>query len=340
MICKDKKRGTYYVKYYQKNNAGKLVSTTKRGFLDKASAKRFELEVSKVKSPITFKDMFKEWLEGLNCSQEEKNNRLSYMERFITFKDKKLENITKANLTYFRNEFQKNEYLHPTTKNRILGHIKAVYNYAYEVYDIKNISTVIKLYPNEKQEKEVITLEEFNKMIEFEKNPIIYAFFYTAYWTGCRRGELRALYKEDLNDHMLVIKRTMRLTESSVKVGTKTSSLIKKVALDDDTYNLLLPLAKREGVYLFGDDTPLSNETLRRHLKSCLKQADINKNITIHSLRHSHGSLLLSKGVDIATVSKRLGHSSITTTIENYIHVLDDEGKTVINMIDKIKNTQ
>lgn len=27
------------------------------------------------------KDMFKEWLEGLNCSQEEKNNRLSYMER-------------------------------------------------------------------------------------------------------------------------------------------------------------------------------------------------------------------------------------------------------------------
>ena len=49
MICKDKKRGTYYVKYYQKNNAGKLVSTNKRGFLDKASAKRFELEVSKVK---------------------------------------------------------------------------------------------------------------------------------------------------------------------------------------------------------------------------------------------------------------------------------------------------
>ena len=72
MICKDKKRGTYYVKYYQKNNAGKLVSTNKRGFLDKASAKRFELEVSKVKSPIIFKDMFKEWLEGLNCSQEEK----------------------------------------------------------------------------------------------------------------------------------------------------------------------------------------------------------------------------------------------------------------------------
>lgn len=133
-----------------------------------------------MKNTYTNKDMFKEWLDGLNCSQEEKNNRLSYMERFITFKDKKIENITKANLTCFRNEFQKNEYLYPTTKNRILGHVKAVYNYAYEVYDIKNISTVIKPYLNDKQEKEVITLEEFNKMIEFEKNPIIYAFFYTA----------------------------------------------------------------------------------------------------------------------------------------------------------------
>ena len=59
----------------------------------------------------------------------------------------------------------------------------------------------------------------------------------------------------------------------------------------------------------------------------------------LRCLRHSHGSLLLSKGVDIATVSKRLGHSSISTTIENF-HVLDDEGKTVIDMIDKIKNTQ
>lgn len=98
------------------------------------------------------------WLDGLNCSQE-KNNRLSYMERFITLKDKKLENITKANLACFRNEFQKNEYLHPTTKNHVLGHVKAVYNYVYEVYDIKNISTVIKPYPNDKQEKEVITLD-------------------------------------------------------------------------------------------------------------------------------------------------------------------------------------
>ena len=341
MICKDNKRGTWYVKYYQKNSQGQLVSTTKRGFIDKTSAKKFEIEMGgSQQSPTTFDSMYKEWLHGLSCSQEEKNTRLSYCERFIPFKNKKMESITKANLIAFRNDFQKNDELHATTKNRLLGYVKSTYKYANEVYDIKNISSVIKLYPKDKEEKEALTLEEFNKLIEFEKNPILYAFFYTAYWSGCRRGELKGLYKEDLEDHCLVIKHTMRLGEDSMKVGTKTSSLIKRVALDDDTYNLLVPLSKRKGKYLFGDETPLSNETIRRHLNDCVKQAKIDKHITVHSLRHSHGSLLLASGVDIATVSKRLGHSSISTTINNYIHILDDDGKVAVGAIDKIKGTK
>ncbi len=47
------------------------------------------------------------------------------------------------------------------------------------------------------------------------------------------------------------------------------------------------------------------------------------KNADIHTLRRTFGSKLVEKGVDILTVSKLLGHSSITTTIEHYIHLLD-----------------
>lgn len=338
MICKDKKRGTWYVKYYQRNSDGKTVSTTKRGFVDKTSAKRFELEMAcSTKSPVTFGEMYREYIKSLNCSQEEKHTRISYCDNYITFKNRKLESITKPILIAYANDFKLNDKLSVTTKNRILGYIKSTYRYANEIYDIKNISSVIKPYPNDREEKEVLTLEEFNSLISFEKNPIMYAFFYTAYWTGCRRGELRGLYKEDLEDHALSIKHTMRLDESSMKVGTKTSSLIKRVALDDETYKLLVPLAKRKGLYLFGDEVPLSNETIRRHLNNCVSAAKIDKHITVHTLRHSHGSLLLANGVDIATVSKRLGHSSISTTINNYIHILDDEGKVVVNCVEKIK---
>ncbi len=336
MIAKDKKRGTWYVKYYVHKD-GKLVSTTKRGFLDKTSAKRFELEKSAVASPTTFFDLYKENINSMNCSDEEKHTRIVYCEKYIPFKNKRMEDITKAILSRFVSDFKNNDKLSVTTKNRILGYIKSTYKYAHNVYELKDISNVIKSYPKDKEEKEVLTLDEFNRMIECEANPIYYAFFYTAYWTGCRRGELRGLYKEDLHDHCLEINHTMRLGEDSMKQGTKTSKLRKTIALDDDTYNLLLPLATRKGKYLFGDEIPLPNETIRRRLEKCVEDAGINKHITIHNLRHSHGSLLLANGIDIATVSKRLGHANLSTTLNTYIHLLDDDGKVVVDAIGKIK---
>ena len=50
-----------------------------------------------------------------------------------------------------------------------------------------------------------------------------------------------------------------------------------------------------------------------------------NKNYTPHSLRHGYGSILLSQGVDIKTVSILLGHKDISTTYNIYIHVLEED---------------
>lgn len=52
-------------------------------------------------------------------------------------------------------------------------------------------------------------------------------------------------------------------------------------------------------------------------------QADIPI-ITVHSLRHTHASLLIFSGVSIASVAKRLGHSSMTTTQETYLHIIQE----------------
>jgi|TARA_B100000519_G_scaffold135752_1_gene117433 integrase len=51
--------------------------------------------------------------------------------------------------------------------------------------------------------------------------------------------------------------------------------------------------------------------------------------MTLHGLRHMHASLLLASGTDIALVSKRLGHSSIsiTITIDIYTHLIGDAGR-------------
>lgn len=63
-----------------------------------------------------------------------------------------------------------------------------------------------------------------------------------------------------------------------------------------------------------------------------------NKEYTPHSLRHGYGSILLSQGVDIKTVSLLLGHKDISTTYNIYIHVLpEDKKKAVTDVFNKKK---
>ena len=68
-----------------------------------------------------------------------------------------------------------------------------------------------------------------------------------------------------------------------------------------------------------------ANDVLARHCKN----VDVPV-ISIHGLRHTHASLLLFAGVSIASVSRRLGHASMTTTQETYLHVIRElENKDV-----------
>ena len=61
------------------------------------------------------------------------------------------------------------------------------------------------------------------------------------------------------------------------------------------------------------------------------------KPITIHGLRHSHVSLLISRKYDIFEVSKRIGHKSIVTTQNIYGHLFDSVQKTIATDLDKMR---
>jgi integron integrase len=65
------------------------------------------------------------------------------------------------------------------------------------------------------------------------------------------------------------------------------------------------------------------NETvLRKSIKKAAEEADIEKNVTCHTLRHSFATHLLQRGTDIRTVQEQLGHSDLRTT-QIYTHVLE-----------------
>ena len=71
------------------------------------------------------------------------------------------------------------------------------------------------------------------------------------------------------------------------------------------------------------------NSTVNDFLTRKCKEANVPL-ITIHGLRHTHASILLFAGVSIASVAKRLGHSSMTTTQKVYLHIIQElENKDV-----------
>ena len=90
--------------------------------------------------------------------------------------------------------------------------------------------------------------------------------------------------------------------------------------------------------FLFGFEKPLPNTTIDKTRESYIKLAGV-KRISSHCFRHSHATYLLSNGVDIKSVSERLGHKDVEETLNTYVHVLPNNRDKILNLVDKtLKN--
>ena len=108
------------------------------------------------------------------------------------------------------------------------------------------------------------------------------------------------------------------------EIGTpKTFSSVREVKIDKylvkDLNKLIKIYEKGTTLFLFGGSKPLRPTSInRRKLEAC-NNADLRP-ITLHQFRHNHATLLLNKGILINEVSRRLGHSKVSTTLDVYTH--------------------
>lgn len=145
--------------------------------------------------------------------------------------------------------------------------------------------------------------------------------------TGLRFSEALALTPNDFDfsKQQVVVNKSWNYKRTQGRFQpTKNESSIRKVQLDWQTAMQFSQLIKS-----LNPETPIFvskrvfNSTINNRLKVLCIQADIPI-ITVHSLRHTHASLLIFSGVSIASVAKRLGHSSMTTTQETYLHIIQE----------------
>lgn len=150
--------------------------------------------------------------------------------------------------------------------------------------------------------------------------------------TGLRFSEALGLTPQDFDfvHQTLSVSRTWDYKNGGGFVPTKNASSVRKVQLDWQLVmqlsTMLKDLPPQEPVFVKGKVyNSTANHVLARHCRNAGVPV-----ISIHGLRHTHASLLLFAGVSIASVSKRLGHASMNTTQDTYLHVIRElENKDV-----------
>ena len=159
--------------------------------------------------------------------------------------------------------------------------------------------------------------------------------------TGCRRGEIMGLKweKVDFENSRVKIDRALVSSKSKgvFEESTKTSD-IRHLALPRETMDLLRQ-HKREQLrlqlangdrwlhtgYVFTQDNGdhMNPDSITGWLKDFSTRHGL-PHINPHAFRHTVASVLLANGTDIVTVSKQLGHASITTTESFYSHIIEE----------------
>jgi integrase len=95
-------------------------------------------------------------------------------------------------------------------------------------------------------------------------------------------------------------------------------------------------------VFAAWDGSPRSPNALSKEWKAAMTEAEMK--VSLHALRHTHASSLIAAGVDVLTISRRLGHASPSITLDVYGHLfknIDDRAAQVIEaLFGKVRGSQ
>lgn len=293
---------------------------------------------------------FKEWLDILGYAQGTVYTLPIHIREFLYF----LEQNNQREIRDLKSKHIKEyyQYLSHRTSEKQGGALSSNYInhhfYALEKFfeflhhkGTRNLPQInLKRLKIETLEREVLTETEIKELYQLAENQesetskqqalhyqdkVMLTIYYGC---GLRRSEGVSLVIDDINfdARILHIKNGKGGKQRLIPFNKTASKTLQDWVFE---YRSILTKDKTESkLFINRYGKPLTGGTLGRRLERLINQSDNSKlkekNITLHSLRHSIATHLLANGMDIQKVQKFLGHSSLDTT-EIYTHLLENQ---------------
>lgn len=279
-------------------------------------------ELSKIKDELTIR----------GYTQRTLDQYLMYIDEFLRFAEQekvdwKLEQEETRQLIvkYLAQKKQ-------TVRNTSLSLIYFTLKFLFHSYLKMHVMDDIKLPKKEKYLPTVLTKDEVKKLFNATKDKRDRLILELLYSSGLRVSELCNLRYVDID-----------FKEKTAKVVSGKGNKDRLVVLSKDWLEEYQKYRDKtfkkapfpEYVFAKHNATKFSSDTIQRIVKESSKLADIKKNISCHSLRHSFATHLLEGGANLRTIQTLLGHSSIATT-QVYTKVSTEDLKKTKNPLDEL----
>ena len=220
----------------------------------------------------------------------------------------------------------------------------------------RNVASIVRPPSPEDKEMQILTAAQIGDVLDQLRGHDLHPIAVLALASGLRRGELLAVEwrNVDLDGGSLRVEHSLEETREGLRVkAPKSRNGRRTVSIPPSAVDVLREHRKRQLelrlalglgrlpddalVFCRPDGSPLSPDNLSRDWRRLVIARRLPK-VSFHALRHSHVSALISGGLDVFTVSRRIGHGSAALTLRTYTHLFAGKDAQAVDAIEKALN--
>ena len=257
------------------------------------------------------------------------NSHIRDLEKYASFLEEKrkvfkIEDISKSDIEEYLEYLNKNNYT-TTSLARKLTAIKNFHKFLYATHKVKEDHSLTIDRPKlRKTLPNVLTVEEVDKLLDINTvTPFDYrnkAMLELLYGTGLRISEMLDLKLGDIDFENCIVRCFGKGSkERIVPIGEYIIDSLTSYLNNGRNY-LLNKKKVSDYLFLNKNGSRISRFSFFKIIKKLLREKDIKKDISPHSLRHSFATHMLENGADLRSIQELLGHSDIATT-RIYTHI-------------------